>query len=513
MDSDASEEIVIEEMLDNVFYEEVVMLGPETPADTTMDTDVHDEQSNDIEIEVLCMNEDDSRNTNEFNVQAQHSSDVDSNSNSGDSIINGDDDKKVEIFVPCGEVEANNISATAEDTKITENNDGSGNTKNDLNEMAVDTEQLKKAKAVEPTTGSVKNNSPQVETENVLPNPQAAVSSSPPADTSVSSSSTTTTTPSETTTVTASMSSADEIQTIKDVTTPATYSKRSTPKGKSPPQHVTSTSLSTSNVDEPTVSVERTVNLLNNNKILIKSVKSNISTTPVLPTSAASEAADNDVEITSVTPVAVASEAGKSIEIDAITINSVAAIANTSDISSNKVKTAPKIKREFEQLQKTVNESKVLMQYVLDQKTRGRREKKSYKLKGSALDNEETESNSSYTRSRSRSTTRIESPMDRRRSISKESDRSFGGSNRSTRSQNADFSSKQIKFLQTLRKKDVSGDESNESEPDEDDSEDYTYDGNEISYDTSYRTTTSDDTKAFVSEALKTIPKVRPSFL
>lgn len=129
------------------------------------------------------------------------------------------------------------------------------------------------------------------------------------------------------------------------------------------------------------------------------------------------------------------------------------------------------------------------------------------------MDNEETESNSSYTRSRSRSTTRMESPMDRRRSVSKDSDRSFGGSNRSTRSQNAEFSTKQMRFLQTLRKEDGSGEEeSNDSDRDEDESEDYVFHGNDSSYDTSFKTTTSEDTKAFVAEALKTIPKVRVLF-
>lgn len=255
--------------------------------------------------------------------------------------------------------------------------------------------------------------------------------------------------------------------------------KRTLSKTKSspvllPPQATTTTTSVTITppVKCATQTIERTVNLLNNNKILIKSVKSTANVSPVFaPTSTVTDAAgkcdDSHIETKltttcsqpTVTPALVES-VGVSATCNQAESGEIVAEQDDSPIRKQAV---PKIKREFEQLQKTVNESKILMEYVIDRKTRGRRAKKGLRSVTSTPDIDETDSLKSRDGSRSRSISRNESPMEGGRSVSKESDRSVGGSNRNMRSQNVDFSAKQKKFLRNIQKSHESGEDSDDS--------------------------------------------------
>lgn len=263
--------------------------------------------------------------------------------------------------------------------------------------------------------------------------------------------------------------------------------------------------------------VERTVNLLNNNKILIKSVKTNAVPTPtsvpatvpvhdaLVSTHTATSKIDNNLK----NQKAIKEEAIKnyfSSETKKSTENNKRAIEHVeiedaddgddddndgdddddddegeeeeegewSELDDkiahdNKHATTPKMKREFEQLQKTVNQSKVLSEFVIAHKPR--RQRRSDKMrpvtteqnvKQTQSENEEVESNRSRSslsrrsRSGSRSRSRNTSPPETMRSASKESDRSGTSSagsqiKRSTRSQNTDFTAKQKRFLKGIQ--------------------------------------------------------------
>lgn len=269
--------------------------------------------------------------------------------------------------------------------------------------------------------------------------------------------------------------------------------------------------------------IERTVNLLNNNKILIKSVKSTKNPSPPTrsPTTAENSEAtavksledSNDIKTPKLDIDDIEQQQQKPMQHEMVgtndvTVNTTTVIAAADSVEVKperladeprikesllptdnvvKEKVTTKIKREFEQLQKTVNESKVLMEYVTDKKARGRRAKKSIRSTQSTIDLDDTDSIASKSSSicglsRSRSTSRNESPIMGRRSISKESDRSVAsGGNRNMRSLNAEFTAKQQKFLQNLHKNHESGDESDVSAKDGDESIDYFDDGNENS--------------------------------
>lgn len=250
----------------------------------------------------------------------------------------------------------------------------------------------------------------------------------------------------------------------------------------------TATIVDMSTVKSATETVERTVNLLNNNKILIKSVKSTIKTSPVRSTFTINDGDDAKICNTlgnngnANGTVAILDKVNTETNSEhTATLNAKTIIADKPPDSTTVVK--PKIKREFEQLQKTVNESKVLMEYVIERKARGRRAKISLKTKPLTVDVDEMESNTSRSSSlrglsRSRSTSRNESPMEGARSISKESDRSIsGGGNRNMRSQNLEFSVKHRTFLQNIQKQQQDG--SNGDSEDADDFEDECFETNE----------------------------------
>lgn len=272
----------------------------------------------------------------------------------------------------------------------------------------------------------------------------------------------------------------------------------------------TTSSVSNSGTTKP---IGHTVNLLNNNRILIKSVKNNHTNIPavaatkntfnagpaILPPTQTKDKNDarrhsNETnETTSEKTVNVT----KDEETDQTNEKETKCADNTNDKQMNenelKVKTeevlnanvsvqhgdvddnndndikprehinadeytAQKFKREFEQLQKTVNESKVLSEFIIGHTKRNRRQTKSGKSKHKY--NNSVEVNNSpidekigiamINRSASPSSSSV-------RSASKESDRSASSSfassaaKRNTRSMNTDFSAKQKQFLKGIQ--------------------------------------------------------------
>lgn len=116
-------------------------------------------------------------------------------------------------------------------------------------------------------------------------------------------------------------------------------------------------------------------------------------------------------------------------------------------------RSTPKIKREIKQLQKMVNESKILTDFINDQDSqRSRKVKKTPKTEtdhdfsGTGGDNESIASKSS---SRSRSLSRNMSPIDTPLS-SKDGEKN----RRNMRSQNAEFSARHYKFLRGIHQHD-----------------------------------------------------------
>lgn len=261
----------------------------------------------------------------------------------------------------------------------------------------------------------------------------------------------------------------------------------------------------TSNVcsSGPHKSAGHTVNLLNNNRILIKSVK-NHSSNAQMSISTTSKSTVNE---TSATSSSIQLKANDNIkhqtgEKNDITFQATANVTPSQDIDqsdASDMKSTPKInngdigsreleikkeqllnensmesnsdikptdltideknlkiKREFEQLQKTVNQSKVLSEFVIEHNKRNRRPTKSGKSKHKH--NNIMEANSLVDDKASVLVNRSASPSSSSvRSASKESDRSATSSftssagKRNTRSMNTDFSAKQKKFLQGIQ--------------------------------------------------------------
>lgn len=275
----------------------------------------------------------------------------------------------------------------------------------------------------------------------------------------------------------------------------------------------TTSSVSNSGTTKP---IGHTVNLLNNNRILIKSVKNNHTNIPavaatkntfnagpaILPPTQTKDKNDarrhsNETnETTSEKTVNVT----KDEETDQTNEKETNCVDNTNDKQMNeknelKVKTeevlnanvsvqhgvvddddnndndikprehinadeytAQKFKREFEQLQKTVNESKVLSEFIIGHNKRNRRQTKSGKSKHKYNNSVEVNSPidekigiAMINRSASPSSSSV-------RSASKESDRSATSSSfnssaakRNTRSMNTDFSAKQKQFLKGIQ--------------------------------------------------------------
>lgn len=260
--------------------------------------------------------------------------------------------------------------------------------------------------------------------------------------------------------------------------------------------------------------IEHTVNLLNNNKILIKSVKSSNSNgsrgSPICSKDEQIKREKNENDYTKlkssepIVPCAnfetqiKLNESDVKQECDAKATNKSVFYEKVNDtVDSVTATSTPKIKREFEQLQKTVNESKILTEFIIDQSTRGRRSLKLSKQKKAQQQLLDTQvdmeahkrSKSIGCNERSRSVSGNRSPLARVRSNSKESDKSgtgslnssaggSGGGNsskRSTRSQNLDFSAKQKRFLKGIQQLIRGTDDESENSFIEDDGDDLDY--------------------------------------
>lgn len=137
-------------------------------------------------------------------------------------------------------------------------------------------------------------------------------------------------------------------------------------------------------------------------------------------------------------------------------VDDITKLSDATDDDSNSL-SAPKIKREFEQLQKIVKESKVLSEFLIEQNKRGRRLTKSGKSKHK-YNNSMPDMNSLVDDKITMHLNRSVSPSSSSvRSASKESDRSVTSSfnrstgKRNTRSMNTDFSAKQKKFLKGIQ--------------------------------------------------------------
>lgn len=212
--------------------------------------------------------------------------------------------------------------------------------------------------------------------------------------------------------------------------------------------------------------VEHTVNLLNNNKILIKSVKS-ASSSSASPVSTKSEASTKsekqNINSSLSTAKPCEKEDLKSIEIDTT-------ITSKIDGQKSQISPAPKMKREFEQLQKTVNESKILTEFIFDRNTRGRRTIKSTQKQTTQSvqqnDAMATDKSNNLTNVNSINTQSNEMGVDQ---PDKDENEKLvtpsTASKRNTRSRNSDFSAKRKRFMKDVIK------ESRGSDDDADDSE------------------------------------------
>lgn len=396
------------------------------------------------------------------------------------------------------------------------------------------------------------------------PSPPAAMSSpvivaNPVSDANVSSSSTITATatapapaPAPTPTTTAlPNTSPSKILYVKLVPKTSVPTAVTTTPPQSPPKSITISTLKNKHektfdanetkkpsplrmsVEEPTTSnicgvgtmaksVGHTVNLLNNNRILIKSVKNNhtISTSIALTAATTKSTINSGSSVTITAAISPQLQAKKredkryqAIETSEITSQSASNVthnaetiqtndeketkrtteiddketsahemdvkteealnANSSenavddDDDNNKLCDTPnddklsahKIKREFEQLQKTVNESKVLSEFVIEHNKRNRRPTKSGKSKHKHNHSVEISSPVDEKLSIALMNARSVSPSSSSvRSASKESDRSASssftgsaGAKRNTRSMNTDFSAKQKQFLKGIQ--------------------------------------------------------------
>lgn len=261
-----------------------------------------------------------------------------------------------------------------------------------------------------------------------------------------------------------------------------------------------------------------TVNLLNNNKILIRSVKAtnsaNASPILVKDETPSTTRCDKIDENSLHSNTADSTECRLSCDSSSIKMNAVNkaqpkhvpfdvnamgdSVSGAMKMSSTSIATAtvkatpststPKMNRELEMLEKTVNESKVLTEFIIDQSTRGRRSlKASTKRKQQLIPN--TSMGSELSTPIIVGETRNESPLAAdTRSPSKESDKSGtsgsaqsgAGTNatgkRSTRSQNSDFSAKQRRFLKGIQQVTRGTDDESENSAFDDDEDDIDYD-------------------------------------
>lgn len=261
-----------------------------------------------------------------------------------------------------------------------------------------------------------------------------------------------------------------------------------------------------------------TVNLLNNNKIVIRSVKAanSASASPILGKDETPSTARCDkIDENSLHSIAADStECRMSCDSSSMKISAVNkaqpkhasldenamgdSVSGAMKMSSTTIATAtvtatpststPKMNRELEMLEKTVNESKVLTEFIIDQSTRGRRSlKASTKRKQQLIPN--TSMGSELSSPIIVGETRNESPLAAdTRSPSKESDKSGtsgsvqsgAGTNatgkRSTRSQNSDFSAKQRRFLKGIQQVTRGTDDESENSAFDDDEDDIDYD-------------------------------------
>lgn len=141
-------------------------------------------------------------------------------------------------------------------------------------------------------------------------------------------------------------------------------------------------------------------------------------------------------------------------------------------------KVSQKIKREFVQLQKTVNQSKILSEIIIASRKRGRRPTKSGKPKRNEQNHTEADVNGekmssmdSFNESMNAGTPQNALRNDRLSSFSESFNSSGGWSDkRNTRSQNVDFSAKQKQFLKGIHQvTQGSDDETSDIEDDDDD--------------------------------------------
>lgn len=179
--------------------------------------------------------------------------------------------------------------------------------------------------------------------------------------------------------------------------------------------------------------VERTVNLLNNNKIIIKSIKSTNSTN-VSPITAKD---DTSTRADRTEPNPVPQRAEDSNEFDPE--------KNADEVERKASTQHPKIKREIEQLRKTVNESKVLTEIIIDRNARGRRSQKLLsKHEQMSLQANEIEANKVASVEPSPSNSRNVSPENDGEKLVNASGK------RNTRSRNSDFTAKQKRFMKGI---------------------------------------------------------------
>lgn len=248
-----------------------------------------------------------------------------------------------------------------------------------------------------------------------------------------------------------------------------------------------------------------TVNLLNNNKILIKSVKTSnsASASPILGKEDAPPATTSTARCDKIDENSMHSSgggggdsgecrtscdsSGKATSKNAPYDEHAMADISVAVAAAPPSTSTPKINREFEMLTKTVNESKVLTEFIFDQSTRGGRRslKSSTKRKQQLIPNTSMGSELSTT-----SVTDLpnDSPMADVRGQSKDSDKSGtsgsvqsgAGTNatgkRSTRSQNSDFSAKQRRFLKGIQQISRGTDDESENSAFDDDEDDIDYD-------------------------------------
>lgn len=279
------------------------------------------------------------------------------------------------------------------------------------------------------------------------------------------------------------------------------------------PASAASASTSHTVASESLKPVEHTVNLLNNNRIVIKSVKtatSNATSTTKAAANADAEQAKcaHDAELklsiadnvanhsadtaasqsatderTKRAHCADASDNGVSnhtdgdaaaaaAKFDASDSQHMFADTGADDSVAHEAKASPKIGREFKQLQKDVSESKILTEYMMDQ-TAYRRpvavaKSKQARASDAAPAPAPEESGAAAAAAPAE---RVESPALSESDRSASSVTGLTGGKRNTRSRNTDFSAKQRRFLRNIQQlaRGTDDESDNVGEDDEDD--------------------------------------------